>query len=469
MSITSCIFSSSNALNVGAIYFKSNYQNSQAKLSKVCGYKCSTRPNGYVNFAVLGVFSSSNCKTEILLSSILNCHNTEEGKYTFIVEKGDILISELNLSKNYCEKGSLGQYFSPFKLRASLCTFFKNPISLWCAMELSGGGDSTFSQSNFIENNSPDNSQGVITATSGIFNIHDCVFIDNSDILFYRTNAFVFSISYSYISHHDVDKIYFGEITKTENTLEIAPTHKIVHLKTYLCLNNIEPDRTPHLTLQETPDLTCIETPINTLELTPVFTLQDTLQFTPENTLFQTISLTMDQTCKETFNPTLMETFNPTLEKTLIPTKKNTLNPTFRETLFQTNEDTKNPTIDLTFYPTVGITFYPTFRETLFQTNEKTINPTISLTFNPTIGITFNPTIGITFNPTFRESLFQTNEKTINIESYSNLNVGTTLVLVFGVIIGLGIFFLGILHFINIYYKQDQSINSDEKDDEVSI
>ena len=341
MTITSCTFSQCGARSSGAIYFKSNFANSQAKLSKVCAYRCYAVSNGNYNFGSFSVSDHTTSKNEVSLTSVLNCNQFSQGKYTVLLHNGEVVISQYNVTENLCEKGSMGFYQAHRKLRASLCTFYKNKITGKSQLD-STGNNGEFTTSNFIGNNSP-GGDGIITVLMGALTIKGCIFKDNQNLIF-RCSFGTLTLNECYINHYDENSIYSGTISWVSSVIEDAPTHEIIHLSTYHCVNNIEPDQTPELTIQETLDLTPIETPLNTLECTPLNTIIDTLQNTPINTILPTISLTLNPTIKETLNPTISLTFDPTLIETLDPTIKETLNPTISLTFDPTLKETLDPT-----------------------------------------------------------------------------------------------------------------------------
>ena len=158
----------------GAIYF---YNGLNIKLFWIYVYGCSA--NTHYQFAYLR--TNSNQILDII--SINYCININ-GYSTLVVYNGNQNISHINISYNNNREESGIAHVNPNNMFTHYCTFYKNTVSSYICIYLHGNSG-TISKSNIIFNNSPVNYGVIYVIGSGNYNLNECIFDKNQNILLY--------------------------------------------------------------------------------------------------------------------------------------------------------------------------------------------------------------------------------------------------------------------------------------------
>ena len=203
--------------NGGSIYF---YSIGSFISNKNCFLNCSANING------LSIFNSinSDSKIEIHLTTMIYCISIT-GSCPLYIIYGNQKINQFNSTNNkascysgFCVDGCnkfIGSFYNIYNNSALLyvCTYFRSNINV----------DYSYN-SNIIKNNSP-SSYSIVFTWSGNFNLTNCIFTNNINLLF-GFNSGSLKISNSYIDHQP-DLMGNSIIYNYPNSFIYTPSIKI--------------------------------------------------------------------------------------------------------------------------------------------------------------------------------------------------------------------------------------------------
>ena len=257
-------------------------------------------------------FAYLDSATYILdLITIYNCGNSK-GSSNLLLQSGTQNIFNINISYNNNRFRSGINFASPTSMLSNYCTFYNNTAhdSICISFYRYTG---TISKSNIILNNSPSN--GVVYVGAGVYNLSECVFVQNQNILLYvfsgmlrLNNCFINHLSNSITTNTKTAPIFYPTLITS-----ITNSYQLTHYQTQFSILDQE-----IICYAENP------LPYRTPEMTP----------NPTKTL----------------NPT--NTFNPTISKSLNPSVSNTLKPSQSEAILQTIPEILLPAFSNTIFPT---------------------------------------------------------------------------------------------------------------------
>jgi len=213
----SMFFNCSVTSKGGAIYFISE----KCNVSRVCSNKCSA--NTY-QFAIFGATNSNM----IEYVSITSCSTLQDGYESFRVYKGTQSIKSINSSRNKVIWVS-SMVFSDGSSSFIFQSTFVNNSSSDCYCIYSSAISGIVRYINLIQNNSPSR-YGVITVWSGSAEYMYCIFLNNTNRLFYINSG---SISFlnSFLYHLDS----FGSASTLNNSVVLTETFSQTFFSSYYC------------------------------------------------------------------------------------------------------------------------------------------------------------------------------------------------------------------------------------------
>ena len=208
--------------NGGAIFFINGLN---IFLFRICVKNCITAPGFYDQFAYL----NTNYDQIIDLLSITKCDNLN-GAQTLRLANGNQNIYNTNISNNHNNYISGVFYGSPNSMLSKYCTIYNNTVSSYICINLQGSSGN-ISKSNIILNNSPNSNYGVISLWVSNFNLNECIFDQNKDILLYVLSSTLQLINCYYLtgSSSIIGSVSDFLINKITN----YNSHEIYH--TYYC------------------------------------------------------------------------------------------------------------------------------------------------------------------------------------------------------------------------------------------
>ena len=261
--------------NCGSIRFENGLN---IQLLRICAVGCHSGDRNNYQFAYL-----QTTYNQILdLVTINNCSNLN-GYYTLQLTNGKQNISNINISYNNNIAISGICNFYPNSMFTNYGTFYKNTVSAdRCIYFVANKG--AFSQCNIILNNSP--TLGVVyISASGIYNLNECIFDQNKNILIALYSGTLQLINCYYLngSYH--------------NSLIITNTNYYLHsiYLTYYCSYSNPPIQTLY--------------PTNSFD--PTINPTNIINPTHHPTLSNSLIYTLNQTISNTLNPTISDSLNP--------------------------------------------------------------------------------------------------------------------------------------------------------------
>jgi len=230
MNISNSMFYRCNcSLDGGAIYsFSSN-----SDLRMICAKECSCNSHYIGQFAYI---SSSNMNIVDYLS-ISDCAPHTIGNCPILLSMGSQEFLYSNVSMNHACEISGMQIDSPLMFSSCYCNFASNIVSDSMCLDVKSC-TGIFSFSNFINNNSPQHSSGVITISFDSPKIHYCIFQKNQNLLFLIHQASL-DLSHCFISHNDMTH------TGINNSFTFRQSYDIVFIEYKHC-NGLTEDIKPN-------------------------------------------------------------------------------------------------------------------------------------------------------------------------------------------------------------------------------
>ena len=272
----------------GAIWFANGLN---IQFLRICALSCHTAPNKNYQFASI---QTKNIQIYDLIS-INNCSNLN-GSYTIKLYDGNQSIFNTNISNNNNIAYSGIYYAWPINMLSNYCTFYNKTVyqNSVISFEFNTG---SITKSNIILNNSPDSGSGILFLSRGDYNLIECIFDQNKDILLYSISGTIQLIDCYYLRGSSLS---YGSVT---NTLIKTNTNYYDYpiYFTYYCSykNPSKPTLNP--------------------SHPPSPSLNPTDEFSP------TISNTFHPSISSTSNPTFSDTLVPSITQTIIPQKSSYL------------------------------------------------------------------------------------------------------------------------------------------------
>ena len=223
MSIFNSIFNNCSCNgNGGAIYFDcSTVFGSCSELNKVCAYQCYTNNDNYGQFGYIRSYNLNN-NTNILVS-ISKSNSIIAGYASFSIWYGFQNLISYNSSNNFNKWYSGISINTPNSFNSNFCTFIDNFNSIYISVFLYGGNNNLLLNSQMIRNNSPTYGDFTIW-NNGIYKMDECLFFNNSNILFYVQSGSL-NLNFCKIIHNSITtngNIIFSNINNIiSNTLNI--------------------------------------------------------------------------------------------------------------------------------------------------------------------------------------------------------------------------------------------------------
>jgi len=185
--------------NGGGIYFRSL----EAHLRNICACKCS---GNACHFASISVNSTKYNRVEFL--SMLLCPDNKVGDSPIYLDYGDLIFSNSNSSSNIVQLFSGAFLNNPTSTQSKYCSYSSNYAEIENCIYLSYT-NGAMEYTNVVNNTSPSGT-GVLYIWDGTTNISNCIFMNNSDTLFFADDGHL-RIQNCYIYH-------FGIESKTSGT-----------------------------------------------------------------------------------------------------------------------------------------------------------------------------------------------------------------------------------------------------------
>ena len=215
-----CISTSGNG---GAIYF---FDGLHIKLNKICALLCK---NNYQQFAYIKTIHNQT----LFLVTISKCYN-EPIKYTTVgLEDGIQDITNNNITYNNNIWASCIWIYIPISLKLNLCTFYNNTANSDRGFHLKGTSGTIY-KTNIINNYIP--LKGIIyVENNGIYNLVECIFINNYITLFHIESGSLNLLNCYYLSGTS------SSIGTINNNLVVTITIEFTHdsYNTFYCSGKI--------------------------------------------------------------------------------------------------------------------------------------------------------------------------------------------------------------------------------------
>ena len=215
----------------GAIWLDSINKLSSSKLLKVCASECFAK---YGHFASICPYKGFN---DIQYVSISKCSPFEDAeKYTFYLGKYvSVSVMNLNSSNNKASERSGIHVLCPTTFVGEFWTIVDNVANSECIFFNYNGQSIDLSNANIVNNKCTYG--GVVSLFNGaVVTIHDCIFSQNSNLLFFAQFSSKIYLSNCVINHSD--KIRSGTIYSENIQYTVTSTFVINHPNFQYCPAN---------------------------------------------------------------------------------------------------------------------------------------------------------------------------------------------------------------------------------------
>ena len=190
------------------------------KLSKICAMNCKSDS---WQFGLCGCTGNQSFE----LISINKCSNNSDGIWTMVINDGNQIVTNINISSNFNIIASGIVYSKSLSMISKFCSFYNNSAFSRVCIAVIGedNGETSFDQieySNIILNNSP--TYGVFSIGSNSYCIlYKCIFNNNENILFYIEQGSI-TLNNCFINH------FPSNITTNGTLLPLFIPNKILTL-----------------------------------------------------------------------------------------------------------------------------------------------------------------------------------------------------------------------------------------------